>query len=144
MDDTPPGPITSLEAMQALIDGSPFCRFLGLRVLEMDGQAGRFVAEMRCREELARKPGTGQLHGGAISAFADSVGDYALAAIVGGAVPTIDLRLDYLRPVTTPRIVGTGIVRKKGRTLGVVDVEVHDDAGRLAAVARGTYSAVVG
>ncbi len=134
----------TVERVQAMVDASPFCRFLGVKVTEIDPEAGRVTCEMRHRPEFARKPGDPMLHGGVLSAFADTVGDFALAVMVGGAVPTIDLRIDYLRPATTERIVGVGIVRKKGRTLGVVDVEIHDDDGRVVSIARGTYSAVVG
>lgn len=144
MGDTGDRAALDAGAVQALIEASPFSAFLGVRVLEVDAAGGRLVAEMRHRPEFSRQPGTTQLHGGVVAAFADTVGDYALGAIVGGAVPTIDLRLDFLRPASTPRILGTGIVRRKGRTLATVDVEVHDDAGRLVAVARGTYSAVTG
>lgn len=139
---TSPAAMT-VEAMQAIIDTSPFSRFLGVKVLEVDGAAGRLVAEMSLRPELERVDGSGQIHGGVISAFADTVGDYAIGAMVGGAVPTIDLRLDYLRPVTGTRMVATGIVRRKGRTLAVADVDVHDGTGKLVAVARGVYSAQV-
>ena len=134
--------LLTLERVQEMMDLSPMIRFMGVTVREIDCDTGRLVAEMPVRPELERIEGSGQLHGGALSAFADTVGDYALALLLGGAVPTIDLRIDYLRPATGDRVVGTGIVRRRGRTLGIVDVEIHDSNGRLVAIARGAYSAV--
>jgi acyl-coenzyme A thioesterase PaaI-like protein len=34
----------------------------------------------------------------------------------------------------------TATIRRAGRTIGVVDVDVHDQEGRLVAVGRGCYS----
>ncbi len=48
--------------------------------------------------EYERYPGTGQFHGGAIASLIDVAGDFALVLQVGGGVPTINLRIDYLRP----------------------------------------------
>ena len=76
--------------------------------------------------------------------FIDVAGDFALALVVGGPVPTINLRVDYLRPATHTGLTATARVRRAGRTVGVVDVDVHDDSGKLVAVGRGCYSATPG
>jgi uncharacterized protein (TIGR00369 family) len=68
----------------------------------------------------------------------------AVAAVVGGGVPTINFRVDYLRPATGQSLVGTATVRRAGRTIGVVDIDVHDQENRLVAVGRGCYSTKVG
>jgi uncharacterized protein (TIGR00369 family) len=99
---------------------------------------------MPLRPELERKAGTGQFHGGAIAALIDTAGDYALALALGGGVPTINFRTDFLRPAFNTALTATATVRRAGRTVGVVDVDVFDDQKRLLAVGRATYSMQVG
>ena len=58
----------------------------------------------------------------------------------GGGVPTINLRIDYLRPAVGSVLTGTARVRRAGRTVALVDVDVYDEQRALVAVGRGTYS----
>ena len=75
---------------------SPFHRLLGLEMVRAEDG----VVEMRLpwRDELGRDDGSDWFHGGVISALIDIAGDYAIASKLGRGVPTIDLRVDYLRP----------------------------------------------
>ena len=101
------------------------------------------VLRMPKRSELTRGDGT-MYHGGPVASLIDIAGDMVVAVRAGGAVPTISLRVDYLRPCTGPYLLATGRLRRYGRTISVSDVDVHDDQGRLCAVGRGTYSSLVG
>lgn len=130
----------SAEEIQAAFDASPFLGFLRLRVLALDHDAGTLTVSMPMRPELERRLGTGQFHGGPIAAFIDTVGDYAVGMALGGGVPTINLRVDYLRPAMGGALTGTARVRRAGRTVALVDVDVHDDKAALVAIGRGTYS----
>lgn len=130
----------SAAEIQATFDASPFLGFLGLRVDALDHDAGTLTVSMPMRPELERRLGTGQFHGGPIAAFIDTVGDYAIGMAVGGGVPTINLRIDYLRPAVGGSLTGTARVRRAGRTVALVDVEVYDERQTLVAVGRGTYS----
>lgn len=96
------------------------------------------------RPEFERRAGTGQWHGGPIAALIDTAGDYALALHAGGPVPTINFRTDYLRPAVDTSLTAAARVRRAGRTVGVVDVDVTDDRGRLVAVGRGSYGTRTG
>jgi uncharacterized protein (TIGR00369 family) len=131
-------------AMQAIMDGSPFIRFHQMTVEGCDPAAGTVTVAMPYRAELERGEGTGQFHGGAIASLIDTAGDFALVMGLGGGVPTINFRVDYLRPAIGQRLVATATVRRAGRTVGVVDVDVIDAQGKLVAVGRGTYSTTVG
>jgi uncharacterized protein (TIGR00369 family) len=130
----------SAEQIQATFDASPFLGFLGLRVVGLDREAGTLTVTMPMRPELERRLGSGQFHGGPIAAFIDTVGDYAIGMAVGGGVPTINLRIDYLRPAVGGVLTGTARVRRAGRTVALVDVDVYDEGQALVAVGRGTYS----
>lgn len=130
--------------LEALFLASPYIADLGVRVETAEAATGRVVASLALRPELERAPGSGQFHGGAIAALVDIAGDMAVAMALGGGVPTIDLRLDYLRPALGDRLVATATVRKLGRTVALADVEVVDAQGRLCAVGRGCYAAKLG
>ena len=130
----------SVEQVQAIFDASPFLGFLQLRAVALDHGAATLTVTMPMRPELERRIGTGQFHGGPIAAFIDIVGDFAVGMTVGGGVPTINLRIDYLKPAVGSLLTGTARVRRTGRTMALVDVDVHDDKQTLVAVGRGTYS----
>jgi uncharacterized protein (TIGR00369 family) len=134
----------SVEQVQAIFDASPFLGFLQLRAVALDHDAGTLTVTMPMRPELERRLGTAQFHGGPIAAFIDIVGDFAVGMTVGGGVPTINLRIDYLKPAVGTLLTGTARVRRTGRTVALVDVDVHDEKQSLVAVGRGTYSPLRG
>ncbi len=136
-------PLTA-EEIQAMLDASPFIAFMNLTVTSLDAAAGEITMRMPLRPEFERKAGTGQFHGGPIAALIDTVGDYALAVALGGGVPTINVRTDYLRPAFNTDLIATARVRRAVRTVGVVDVDVMDESDRLLAVGRACYSMQVG
>ena len=70
--------------------------------------------------------------------------NFAVALMLEGTVPTINFRVDFLRPSTGPYLVARASVRRQGRTVSVVDIDVLDDQGRLTAVGRGCYSSQIG
>ena len=130
----------SVEQIQAIFDASPFISFLGLRVVSLDYATGSLSVTMPMRAELERRAGTRQFHGGPIAAFIDIVGDFAVGMAAGGGVPTINLRIDYVRPAIDSILTATAQVRRSGRTVALVDVDVYDEQQALVAVGRGTYS----
>jgi uncharacterized protein (TIGR00369 family) len=83
------------------------------------------------RDELVGDPFRPALHGGVLSALADTAG----GAAVWGSVPdphsrisTIDLRIDYLRPARLEAIVADARVVRLGNRVGVVEVRMFHDA----------------
>ncbi len=132
------------EDIQAMFDRSPFISGLGLRVQSLDYDASELTVSMPLNPSLERRAGTKQFHGGPIASFIDTVGDFAIGMMVGGGVPTMNLRVDYLKPAVGDAITGTARVRRAGRTVAVVDIDVFDEKGALVAVGRGTYSAKSG
>jgi uncharacterized protein (TIGR00369 family) len=130
--------------VQAIFDRSPFIKWLGLKVISLDHERQEIRVRMDMRPELERRPGTRQFHGGPIAAFIDIVGDFAIGMLVGGGVPTMNFRTDYLRPAIGSALVAVARVRRAGKTASVVDVEVVDDEERLVALGRGSYSSSAG
>ena len=117
-----------------------FQKFLGMEFQSCDPEKGEIVIRLPYKPDFERGPDPKQWHGGPLAAFIDIVGDFALIAMLGRGIPTINLRIDYLRPAIDTDLVGTGRVLRAGRSVGVVDVELTDDKGRTVAVGRGSYS----
>ena len=60
--------------------------------------------------------------------------------MVGRGLPTVNFRVDYLRPAVDTALVAVSRVRRAGKSVGVADVDVFDEKGALLAIGRGTYS----
>ena len=69
---------------------------------------------------------------------------FAIGMLVGGGVPTMNFRTDYLRPAIGDGLTAVARVRRAGKTAAVVDIDVADDQGRLVAIGRGAYSSTAG
>ena len=129
-----------VQNLQASLDECPFNAFSGFRVESWKDEEQTLILTMPIRPEFERLPGSGQIHGGPIAALIDTAGCYALIAVTGNVVPTITFRTDYLRPAMDTNLTAVATVRRVGRSVGVVDVDVLNDSGKLVAIGRGTYS----
>lgn len=128
------------DELQRMLDHSPFIAFLGLKVVEADPAKERLTMTCAMKPEFERGAGTGQWHGGPLAAIIDTVGDYALIMGLRRGLPTINFRVDYLRPAIKTGLVITATVRRAGKSVGVVDVDVFNDQKALLAIGRATYS----
>ena len=128
------------EEMQKLLDRSPFLAFLNMEVKDVNEDKQQITIRTPMRPELERGAGTGQWHGGPIAAVIDTVGDYAAALVLGRTLPTVNFRVDYVRPAVNTALNAVGTVRRLGKSVSVVDVDVFDDHGVLVAIGRATYS----
>ena len=126
--------------LQERLGHSAFIDFLGLTVLRVEPENDAVVMRAAMRPEFERGRGSGQWHGGPIAAIVDTVGDYALVMRLSRPLPTVNFRVDYLRPAVDTALVVTARVRRAGRLIGVVDVEVANEKGDLIAIGRANYA----
>lgn len=120
------------------LDESPYQRFLGLELVR--SEPGLVEIKLPFKEDFLRAEGSDWYHGGVVAALIDIAGDYALWTEVGNGLPTIDLRVDWLRPARRGALFAIGKAVKVGRTVCCADIEVRDEQGTLVAVGRGTYA----
>ena len=132
------------EQLQDRLGQSAFIAFLDMQVLSADPVREEVVMRAPLRPEFERGAGTGQWHGGPIASVIDTVGDYALIMLLGRGLPTINFRVDYLRPAVNTALIVTARVRRNGRSVGVVDVDVVNEAGALVAIGRAAYATAPG
>jgi len=113
----------------------PFAEHLGIEVTHAED--GVAEGRLRMTDEISSNPNRHIAHGGATFALADTVGGAALVSLVGVPTPTIDMRIDYLKPVIDD-IEAHAEVARKGNTSAVVDIDVTQDGEGVASV-RGVY-----
>jgi uncharacterized protein (TIGR00369 family) len=115
---------------------APFADLLGFTITAVE--PGRAVISFDAGERHANPLGT--LHGGALAGIADSAMGVAYAATLaeGETFTTLELKINFLRPVWTGRLTATGRLIQGGRTIGLLECDVIDEHGRLVAHATST------
>jgi uncharacterized protein (TIGR00369 family) len=116
-------------------------RFLGLEfeylpadAADADKETCRVSFEMT---DMLRNP-QGSLHGGAMAAAMDiSMGH--LVNKIQGPGATIEMKLQFMRPIMQGRVTCEGRFLKRGRSISFMESRMWDDQGKLAAVATATW-----
>jgi len=122
--------------LQALFNGIPFHRDHQFTVT---AAAGGVRFEGSLPHTSGRGSGSAQAHGGAVAAILDTAATLAIMNETGQSWATVDLRVDYLRPVPLDSVSVIGCVVRAGRQVGRATAELHDGSGRLCATAVGTF-----
>ena len=131
---------TILELAQEIQRGeapaSPIGRLLGFALKGIE--PGRAVFEMDADERHHNPMGT--LHGGIYCDLADAAMGYAYAATLSEreTFTTVELKINFLRPVRCGKLTAEAKVVKAGGTLGYIECDVKDHAGKLVARAAST------
>jgi uncharacterized protein (TIGR00369 family) len=101
-------------------------------------ERGRVVMEMEAGPQHSSPLGT--VHGGILCDLADAAMGMAYASSLDDneTFTTLELKINFLKPVWSGRLTATGYVVKSGRTVGLVDCDVHDEKQSLVARASST------
>jgi len=111
----------------------PFATLLGIRFTSASRE--RVAAEMVVREELCTRPAV--LHGGAIMAFADTLGAAATVLNLpeGHGTTTIESKTNFLAPAPVgATVVGEAVPVHRGRRTMVWQTRVSTADGRAVAL----------
>ncbi len=131
---------TMLDAIRRIERGEapppPIARLIGFRVTSVE--PSRAVVLFEADRRHANPMGT--LHGGVLCDVADAAMGmaYATGLDEGETFTTLELKINFLRPVWRGTLTATGHVVTAGRTIGLVECDVHDDKERLVARATST------
>jgi len=132
----------ALARLREEMEGPPFHDVLRPEAIDVDPENGTVTIRLAFRDELARARGDRAFHGGVVASLIDLAGHAAVALKIGRMAPTIDLRIDYLRPADGDALTAHAKLLKAGRTVARVDIEILDTQGRTVALGRGTFSTV--
>ncbi len=115
----------------------PFGKVLGLEVDE--AEQGRCLAHIAVNESLFNPHRV--VHGGVLFSLADTCMGVALHTLLdeGESCATIELKMNFLKPVTDGLLQCDTRVVRKGRTTSVLESKV-ENGGSLVAMALGTYT----
>jgi uncharacterized protein (TIGR00369 family) len=120
----------------------PVARLIGFEAKEVAD--GRAVVTLAAGKQHANPMGT--LHGGILCDIADAAMGMAFTSTLasGESLTTIELSINFFRPVWEARLRAEGKVVRRGRTIGYIECEITDENGRLIAKASSTYMVLRG
>jgi uncharacterized protein (TIGR00369 family) len=126
--------------VQERLKKSHATRGLGFRVESVE--VGVVVFRMRVRQRHRQMHGV--VHGGILATLADTVAAVAAFSTLapGSAIATIEMKINFLEAVSEGNLRAEGRVLRTGRNFVVVDCEIRNDDGTLAAKALLTFGAV--
>ena len=82
----------------------------------------------------------GTLHGGILCDIADAAMNAAYLTTLqeGETFTTLEMKINYLKPVWRSQLRAEGWVVKAGRTIGLAECDIYDESGSLVARATST------
>lgn len=109
----------------------PVARLIGFAMKSIE--VGHAVFEMEVDDRHHNPMGT--LHGGIYCDLADAAMGFAYASTLaeGETFTTIELKINFLRAVRKGTLSADAKVVKTGSTLGYIECEIKDEAGKLVA-----------
>ncbi len=120
----------------------PVAELIGVEVEEIGG--GESVVTMVAEERHSNPMGT--IHGGILCDLADAAMGVAFFSTLepGESFTTLELKINYLRPFWTGKLIARGKVVHRGTTVGMVECDIFDDQERLVARSSSTCMALRG
>jgi uncharacterized protein (TIGR00369 family) len=114
----------------------PVAKLIGFTLTSM--QPGQAVIELETTDRHANPMGT--CHGGILCDIADAAMGIAYASLLkeGETFATIELKINFLKPVWKSKLQAQGRVVSSGKTIGLTECDIIDDKHRLVAKASST------
>jgi uncharacterized protein (TIGR00369 family) len=132
-----------LQGMQrGAVPPAPIATVLGFNILAV--QPGEATIAFEATERFANPMGT--LHGGILCDIADAAMSCAYASLLGEgeSFTTLELKINFLRPVWKAKLRAAGKVLNAGRTIGLAVCDILDEEDRLVAHATSTFMTLRG
>jgi uncharacterized protein (TIGR00369 family) len=132
--------VTPLDQYRRMIAGEleppPIAELIGIRMVE--AEPGRVVFELDADRRHTSPLGT--VHGGVLCDLADAAMGCAHGSLLddGETYTTLELKINFLKPVWAGRLTAVGTVVKAGRTVGLTACDVTDEGASLVAHATST------
>ena len=127
--------------LKRMFEGIAHCRALGMEVDDI-GPASALMS-LPYKQDLVGNVDAGHVHGGAVTSLLDTAGGLAPLAEIGteGAIATLDMRIDYLKPATPGETVRAFAECYKAThfVVFVRGIAYHDDRDDPIATCVATY-----
>jgi uncharacterized protein (TIGR00369 family) len=130
------------QALAGELPPPPIANLIGFRMTAIEPGRSRFELDADDRHHNPM----GTMHGGVLCDIADIAMGAAYASTLGEgeSFTTLELKINFLRPVRAAHLVADGTVVQRGRTVGVAECSVTDERGRLIAKASSTCLTLTG
>lgn len=126
------------DVMQGRKPSPPAAALLGFELLEVDPEQSTIRVGFSAKPEFVNSLGTVQ--GGFLAAMLDDTLGPALIATLPNDqfAPTIELKVNFIRPAKPGRLIGIGRVVSRGGTIAFLAGELMTEQGELVATATAT------
>jgi uncharacterized protein (TIGR00369 family) len=123
-------------------EAPPISKLLGFRMAGVE--PGKVTVEMTADVRHSNPMGT--LHGGVLCDLADAAMGMAYATTLedGESFTTLELKINFLKPVWSAKLKAVGFVVKRGKTIGMAQCDVTDEKNVLVARASCTQMTLRG
>src|SRR5580704_12260992 len=129
-----------LERLDKVVHGElpppPIAQLIGFKLV--GAKHGEAVVEFDASNKHANPMGT--LHGGVLCDVADAAMGIAYNSTLEDdeSFTTLELKINFLRPVRTGKLHAVGKIVKRGKTIGLVECDIRNADGALVARASST------
>ena len=125
--------------IQEAVNLCPYFELQKMALIDLTWGTSRMEIEL---EKRHMQP-FGVVHGGVFASLIDAAGFWAVysQANEGVGMTTVELKLNYLAPAVSGRLIGLGRCLKLGRSLGLGEARIENEDGRL--LAHGTTTVMV-
>jgi uncharacterized protein (TIGR00369 family) len=129
-----------MKRVNQLINRCPYFKLLSMKIKDVG--RGFSILEIDLSEKHLQP--FGMVHGGVFASIIDAAAFWALFFDIedqkAGAT-TVDLKLNYLAPAASGKLIAKGRQIKLGKTLGYAEAEVTDADGKI--LAHGTSTLII-
>lgn len=127
------------DGIAAKLGNNPVVKFMSIGLREVS--SGSATLTLEHREEFRNSMGL--LQGGILGVLADVAGGVSLYSLLPDplkvVIPTVEYKLNFLRPAKGGDLIARGRVVHRGRQIAVCQVEISSEDGVLLATGVLTY-----
>lgn len=132
-DSNEANPFDLEELLRQFLQGVRHSRVLGMELMQVEPPG--LVLRLPYSDKIIGNPETGVIHGGAITTLMDQACGLAVAVALAPGfdiTPTIDLRIDYMRPAEPGKDVFAYVegYRKTRQVVFTRGIAYHDDRSK--------------
>ena len=131
----------SIADIQDQIDRSLFHQLFKPKVLEVNNEQTELKLQVSMCPQFERQPNTNQWHGGVLASLVDITGFSALMLVTKDRpLLTLNFSINFLRLAVSDTLIATAKVTRSGRTVGFVEVIVHNQEKEVVVTGHACYA----
>lgn len=120
-----------VDGVRRVVNDCPYFQLQSMRLDELSWGESELSIEL----DTKHLQPFGLVHGGVAASLVDAVAFWALYTQTpeGFGLTTVEMKLNYLSPLKSGRLLGRGKIIRLGRSLGLAESRLTDQEGNLAA-----------